>query len=71
MYFLTYIMKIYLMINNYIDELTSLLARKFHLKSKDLKAIFEDFTPFDSLCINNTRDIKYRLRKNIYDTHTI
>jgi len=53
------------------DELTSLLARKFHLKSKDLKAIFEDFTPFDSLCIDNTRTSVYRLRKNIYDLITI
>ena len=53
------------------DELTSLLARKFHLKSKDLKTIFEDFTPFDSLCIDNSRSAEYRLRKNIYDYLTI
>ena len=49
------------------DELVSSLARKFHIKSNDLKAIFKTFTKFDSLCIDETRKPEYRLRKNIYD----
>ena len=48
------------------DELVS-LARKFHLKSIDLKAIFKTFTKYDSLCIDETRTPEYRLRKNIYE----
>ena len=47
------------------------IARKFSLRVNDLKCIFHTFTKYDSLTIDDTRDIKYRLRKNIYDILTI
>ena len=49
------------------DELMSSLARKFHLKPNDLKAIFKTFTKFDSLVIDDTRTPEYRMRKNLFE----
>ena len=43
------------------------LARKFNIRLEDLKTIFKTFTKYDSLCIDDSRDIKYRLRKNIFE----
>ena len=49
------------------DELILSLARKFHLKPQDLKNIFNSFTRYDNLCIDETRSPEFRLRKNIYE----
>ena len=51
--------------NNDLDMLNS-LCRKFNVKSTDLKAIFDTFTPFDSLVIDDTRPKHLRLRKNLF-----
>ena len=51
--------------NNDLDMLNS-LCRKFNVKSTDLKAIFDTFTPFDSLVIDDTRSKHLRLRKNLF-----
>ena len=47
--------------NNDLDMLNSLCR-----KSTDLKAIFDSFTPFDSLVIDDTRPKHLRLRKNLF-----
>jgi hypothetical protein len=57
---------VFLFKNNDLECLKS-LARKFSLRVDDLKVIFKTFTKFDSLCIDDTRDAQYRLRKNIYE----
>ena len=51
--------------NNDLDMFNS-LCRKFNVKSTDLKAIFDTFTPFDSLVIDDTRSKHLRLRKNLF-----
>ena len=51
--------------NNDLDMLNS-LCRKFNVKSSDLKAIFDTFTPFDCLIIDDTRPKHLRLRKNLF-----
>ena len=56
---------IFLFKNNDIESMSS-LARKFSIKTIDLKNIFHTFSKFDSLCIYDTRLIQYRLRKNIF-----
>ena len=47
------------------------LARKFSIRLEDLKIKFRTFTTYDSLCINDSRDARYRLRKNIYEIITL
>jgi len=47
-------------------ELLSMLAKKFNLKANELHAIFATFTQYDSLLLDDTRESKYRLRKNLY-----
>ena len=61
---------VFLFKNNDLESMSS-IARKFSLKASDLKNIFESFTKYDSLCIDDTRSAEYRLRKNIYDCLTI
>ena len=56
---------VFLFKNNDIESMSS-LARKFSIKTIDLKNIFYTFSKFDSLCIDDTRPIQYRLRKNIF-----
>ena len=56
---------VFLFKNNDIKSMSS-LARKFSIKTIDLKNIFHTFSKFDSLCIDDTRPIQYRLRKNIF-----
>ena len=56
---------VFLFKNNDIESMSS-LARKFSIKTIDLKNIFHTFSKFDSLCIDDTRPIQYRLRKNIF-----
>ena len=41
----------------------SSIARKFNIRVIDLKSLFHTFTNHDSLCIDETRGAKYRLRK--------
>ena len=61
---------VFLFKNNDLESMSS-IARKFSLKASDLKNIFESFTKYDSLCIDDSRSVEYRLRKNIYDPLTI
>ena len=61
---------VFLFKNNDLESMSS-IARKFSLKASDLKNIFESFTKYDSLCIDDSRSAEYRLRKNIYDPITI
>ena len=56
---------VFLFKNNDVESMTS-IARKFSLKAVDLRNIFDSFTKYDSLCIDETRNTM-RLRKNIYD----
>ena len=51
--------------NSDIDMLAT-LAKKFNLKSSDLKNIFDTFTNTDSLIIDDTREKHLRLRKNLF-----
>ena len=57
---------VFLFKNNDMESMAS-IARKFSLRVNDLKSIFHTFTKFDSLCIDQTRELKYRLRKNLYE----
>lgn len=52
---------------NHDTESMSSVARKFNVNAQDLKRIFNSFSRFDSLCIDNTRRPEYRLRKNIFE----
>ena len=51
----------------------SSIERKFNLKVQDLKHIFNYILKdkYDSLCVDETRPLEYRLRKNIYDVINI
>ena len=51
--------------NNDLDMLST-LCRKFNLKASNLNAIFETFTPYDFLVIDDTRPKEMRLRKNFF-----
>ena len=51
--------------NNDLDMLST-LCRKFNLKASDLNAIFETFTPYDFLVIDDTRPKHMRLRKYFF-----
>ena len=57
---------VFLFKNNDLECMKS-LARKFSLKVEDLKAIFRTFTKYDSLCIDDSRGLQYRLRKNLFE----
>ena len=57
---------IFLFKNNDLECMKS-LARKFSVRLEDLKIIFNKFTKYDSLCIDDSRDAKYRYRKNIFE----
>ena len=59
---------VFLFKNNDIESMAS-IARKFNIKSQTLKYIFNHVlqTKYDSLCIDDTRPVEYRLRKNIFD----
>ena len=46
-------------------------ARKFSIRLEDLKTIFRTFTKYDSLCVDDTRDARYRLLKNIFNEITL
>ena len=54
--------------NHDLDSMAS-VARKFNIKVQDLKYIFNYVleSKFDSLCIDDTRGVENRLRKNIFD----
>lgn len=52
---------------NHDVESMSSIARKFNIRILDLKSLFHTFTNHDSLCIDETRGAKYRLRKNIFE----
>jgi len=56
---------VFLFKNNDLECMKS-LAKKFSIKNDDLKAIFNTFTKYDSLCIDDSRSPEYRLRKNIF-----
>lgn len=57
---------VFLFKNSDVESMCS-IARKFNVKVADLKNIFNTFTKFDSLTIDDTRPPQYRLRKNIYE----
>ena len=57
---------VFLFKNNDIESMSS-LARKFSIRTIDLKSIFHTFSKFDSLCIDETRNQEHRLRKNIFE----
>ena len=61
---------VFLFKNNDLECMKS-IARKFSIKVEDLRSIFHTFTKHDSLCIDDTRDAQYRLRKNIYESINI
>ena len=58
---------------NHDVESMSSLARKFNIKILTFKYLFNHVleSKYDSLCIDETRDPEYRLRKNIFDIITL
>ena len=52
--------------NHDVESMNS-IARKFGIKVSDLKNIFQTFSKYDSLVIDETRPPDYRLRKNIFE----
>ena len=54
--------------NHDVESMTS-IARKFNIKIQDLRHIFNYVltNKYDSLCIDETRPVEYRLRKNIFE----
>ena len=49
------------------NDLECMNARKFSVRLEDLKIIFNKFSKYDSFCIDDSRDAKYRYRKNIFE----
>ena len=54
---------------NHDVESMSSIARKFNIKIQDLRHIFNYVltNKYDSLCIDETRPLEYRLRKNVFE----